>query len=68
MSTTHACPGGCGRNVPHHHLACRSCWYRLPTKLRTSISVTYRRDRGAHAAALVNAIRWYAEHPRGGTR
>lgn len=57
--STHECPGGCGRPVARQHLACRACWYRLPADLRRPISATYRRDFGAHLAAMSDATDWY---------
>lgn len=61
--TTHGCPGNCGRRVPHHRFACRSCWYRLPTDLRRPIVAYYQVDPGAHAEAMVDAIHWYETQP-----
>ncbi|MPZ66775.1 MAG: hypothetical protein GEU83_15125 [Pseudonocardiaceae bacterium] len=61
--TTHECPGGCGRQVARHHFACRACWYRLPSDLRRPISATYRRDAGAHPAAMAEAVAWYRTPP-----
>lgn len=65
MAATHACPGGCGAQIPRHKLSCRTDWYRLPKALRDRINDAYRRDRAAHRQALVEAVEWYAEHPRG---
>ena len=59
--STHSCPGGCGRQVPQHHFACRFDWYRLPADLRRPISATYRHDPDAHRQAMSDAIRWYHE-------
>jgi hypothetical protein len=56
---THDCPGGCGRAVPHRLLACGPCWYELPVSLRRAVIDTYRRDRRAHADAVVRACAWY---------
>ena len=60
--TTHGCPGGCGRQVPYHHFACRNCWYRLPPDLRRPISANYQRDDAAHALAMTDALQWYEEN------
>lgn len=60
--STHDCPGGCGRQVPRHHLACPTDWYRLPAELRGRISALYQRDPLAHAGAIGEAFRWYREH------
>jgi len=30
VQVTHACPGGCRRQVPPVCFACRWCWSRLP--------------------------------------
>ncbi|MPZ66206.1 MAG: hypothetical protein GEU83_12055 [Pseudonocardiaceae bacterium] len=57
--STHECPGGCGRAVEHHRFACRGCWFALPVTLRRAITDTYRRDRIAHARAMVDAYDWY---------
>ncbi len=58
-TSCHECPGGCGRQVGRHHFACKACWYRLPADLRRPISATYRRDTGAHLAAMADAVDWY---------
>jgi len=63
---THDCPGGCGRPVPRHRFACRSCWHRLPIDLRCPITANYRRDLAAHAQAMTAARRWYRGQPRNG--
>lgn len=59
---THACPGGCGRQVPYHHFACRNCWYRLPMDLRRPISGNWHLNPDAHAEAMVDAQQWYDEN------
>lgn len=67
--TVHACPGRCGRSVGRAQLACRACWYRLPTPLRTAVSEAYRdrtRNPSAHRAALVDAFDWYRANRVGG--
>lgn len=61
---THRCPGGCARQVPSHHFACRTDWFRLPINLREPISDNYLRDPAAHLAAMQDAMQWYREHPR----
>lgn len=38
--TTHTCPGRCGRQVPPAFYACRTCWFRLPSELRSAIIAT----------------------------
>jgi hypothetical protein len=58
----HRCPGGCGRDVPHHVYACRGCWSRLPHELRRPISTHYGRDDAKHAAAMIAAGEWYRQH------
>jgi hypothetical protein len=63
---THDCPGGCGRAVPPEHLACQSCWYRLPRPLRTSVTTAYQMHgplTPQHRSALRVAFRWYSDHP-----
>lgn len=62
--TSHACPCGCGAQIPHHQLACRTGWFRLPYDIRTDITSTYRRDPDAHIEAVAEALDWYREHPR----
>lgn len=64
MSTTHDCPGGCGAQVPQHHLACKSCWWRLPAVLRDDVNAGWRKRRtnpSAHRRALHAAFMWYEE-------
>lgn len=61
---THACPGGCGAQVPRHLFACRDDWYRLPADLRRPITANYRRDLVNHRKAMADAHRWYRENPR----
>lgn len=65
---THGCPGDCGASVPRHQLACKPCWFRLPQGLRDAINRAYRNRQQkprVHVLALREAMRWYAEHPRG---
>lgn len=57
---THTCPGGCGRQVPHHQFACRVDWHRLPGRHQLAISTTYwAGDTQAHSEAMVEAMHWY---------
>ncbi len=63
---THGCPGGCGARVPHHRLACPSCWYRLPLALRDEVNSAWRargRDPRRHQLALREATAWYRANP-----
>jgi hypothetical protein len=62
----HECPGGCGAEVPQHHLACKPCWFRLPGPLRNAINGAYRHratNPAGHRAALGAAMRWYRANP-----
>lgn len=70
MSRRHECPGRCGRTVPLHQLACRSCWRVLPEPLQAEVSATYAARRRAPEdtaaalawqQALVRAVAWYRE-------
>jgi hypothetical protein len=63
MADTHTCPGGCQREVPRRHFACKPCWYRLPGDLQAPITNNYRRDPGAHLQAMADAVQWYAANP-----
>lgn len=39
----HACSNPrCDVLIPIAHLACKSCWYALPPRLRAAIAVTYK--------------------------
>lgn len=68
-STTHACPGACGRQVGHKRYACRTCWYRLPFDLRNTITGSYRAgDRLGHRSAMRAAHEWYKAHRPGVAR
>lgn len=62
---THACPGGCGTQIPRQKLSCREHWYQLPRELRNRISNNYRRNPDEHMRAIADAVAWYAEHPGG---
>jgi hypothetical protein len=63
MAAPHPCPGGCGRSIPHHRLACRADWYRLPRELRLAITSAYggpnEPPNPAHRAAVADAVMWY---------
>ena len=65
---THDCPGGCGAQVPHHQLACKPCWFRLPKPLRDDVNIGYRRRATdaavSHRRALRDAFAWYRGNPR----
>jgi hypothetical protein len=66
VSTTHACLGGCGAQVPRHHLSCKPCWYRLPAPLRDDVNFAYRHraaNPGEHGRARRAAMTWYRENP-----
>lgn len=64
MSTSHDCPGGCGRRVRRKFFACRSCWLRLPGRLRLGINQTYHQQATtAHSVAMQNAADWYRANP-----
>lgn len=67
MTNMHACPGGCGANVPYHRLACPDCWVRLPVAHKGTVSQTYKNrgtDPTAHLAAVANAMKWYKDNPQ----
>lgn len=55
----HNCPGGCGDQVPHHLLACRSCWWLLPAPLRHA----FRRPGANRLQAAAEALAWYRTNP-----
>lgn len=62
---THDCPGGCGRTVVYEHLACRTCWYRLPAGFRARVWSSWRAradNPHAHLDAVTDACRWYDTH------
>lgn len=59
----HRCPGGCGADVPHHLLACRSCWYLLPTVLRARVA---NGDKSTKLTAISEALTWYKHNTAGG--
>lgn len=60
---THDCPGRCGQQVSLNLFACAADWDRLPVVLRGSITANYRRDFGAHMAAMIDAKTWYHDKP-----
>lgn len=64
--TTHACPGGCGRRVPHRLYACRDCWSLLPRDLQRSITGN-RMGTPGHAEAMHDAYHWYRDPTAGDT-
>lgn len=63
----HKCPGRwCTAQVSQAQLACRSCWYQLPAKLRTALNDAYRNrhnDPHEHRRALADALDWYRANP-----
>jgi hypothetical protein len=66
MAPPHDCPGECGRQVAYELLACRRCWYRLPSEIRASVWQSYRSGGSGsveHNTALSAAFDWYATHP-----
>lgn len=63
---THACPGGCGEQVPKRLLACGSCWWLLPQLLRDEIRRHFGRDHVAHLGAVGDALIWFRENVKGG--
>jgi hypothetical protein len=68
---THGCPGDCGARVPRRLLACKPCWFRLPTGLRDAVNDAYRRRRAdptAHRDALRAAMTWYRDNPKEAAR
>ena len=64
-TTTHSCPGHCGRRVAHARYACLQCWYRLPGELRNGIVDTMGLNvlEPRRRVALGAAGEWYREHP-----
>ena len=57
---THRCPGtGCQQRVPHHQLACKRHWYKVPKVYRDAVWRAYENDgmgSPAHRAAIRAAI------------
>ena len=39
-STTHDCPGGCGKQVKNYLYSCAACWLPLPPRLKEKILET----------------------------
>lgn len=64
-STTHACPGKCGRQVPRTLFACRACWGWLPDELQQPITDNHLVDPPAHLAAMSEACDWYRANASG---
>lgn len=58
-STTHSCPGKCGRQVPNALFACSACWGRLPHELQAPITDNHLVNPPAHLAAMTAACDWY---------
>lgn len=56
IAPRHACPGGCGAQVPHRLVACASCWWLLPQPLRQAIMRPGARSR---LAGVAEALTWY---------
>ncbi|MFJ8818184.1 hypothetical protein [Amycolatopsis thermoflava] len=54
----HACPCGCGVEIPHSKFSCRASWQRLPKPIRQAITDNHGRDAAAHQAAMAEARRW----------
>ena len=61
VSATHACAGGCRRQVAPYHFACLGCWWRLPSGIRDTITATHGRDPDSQVEAMLSAIAWYSE-------
>ena len=66
-TAVHACPGGCGANVPNRLYACRQDWYRLPQEFRDAIWATAKAPllSPERRNALAAAGQWYRDNPRG---
>lgn len=68
MTTTHICPGGCGRTIPELIFACSFDWRRLPLMVRHDINQTWANFLVSPAAYLTAVDRgraWFAANPRG---
>ncbi len=68
---THTCPCGCGARIPHHRLACRTGWRRLPQHLRDRVNEAYlsrATNPVAPRLALQAALVWYRDNRPAGTR
>lgn len=59
----HACPGGCGNNVPDKWVACTNCFSLLPIDIRSDIQSSRGENR---AAAQLVAVQWLRENVEGG--
>lgn len=62
----HDCPGRCGAQVQQRLLACRTCWHRLPWRLKQDVIEAYRKratDPRAHREVLATALSWYRDNP-----
>lgn len=60
---SHQCPGPeCEATVPASMLVCRSCWYRIPKAIRSSVWWAWKVGAGAgtaeYDAALTTAINY----------
>jgi hypothetical protein len=64
-TTTHLCPGGCGRAVSNELLACSFHWKQVPQSLQHQVYRTYRQRQArptdptaieAHQQAMDEAI------------
>lgn len=62
-STTHPCPGNCGRRVRRTLFACRTCWRDLPSDLREAVVASHRVAPAAHLTAMGMACDWYRTNP-----
>lgn len=59
---THTCPGCTKRQVGQHQLACRPCWYRLPSSLRYRLNNAYHQNPADHPDALRECLDWYRDN------
>lgn len=64
-STTHSCPGKCGRQVRRTLFACPACWGLLPAELQDPIVDNHLLNRVAHLAAMSAACDWYRANHSG---
>jgi hypothetical protein len=62
---SHACPAGCGKDVPSEMYACKRDWYRLPKPYRNAVWRGYRNQPlgQAHRVAMHAAHQWYLDNP-----
>jgi hypothetical protein len=63
----HACPCGCGADVPYRLFCCRPGWDRLPASLRREITST-KASFSARGRSMGEARQWFGRNPRGGSR